>query len=126
MHRAMHPCQACARDLTEPMRALLAAIRAEQPSVPLVVVTPTVSWREGVACTGPAGATPQQQRAQIGNAVQAMQRGGDSNLYLISGLQIMPKAYVGDGVHPTDLGQREIALNLDAEMGFAPVQVRTV
>ena len=29
---------------------------------------------------------------------------------------------MGDGVHPTDLGQREIALNLDAEMGFAPVQ----
>ena len=58
--------------------------------------------------------------------LQAMQRGGDTNLYLISGLQILPKAYVGDGVHPTDLGQREIALNLDAEMGFAPVQVRTL
>jgi hypothetical protein len=54
--------------------------------------------------------------------VTARQRGGDSDLYLISGLQILPKAYVGDGVHPTDLGQREIALNLDAEMGFAPVQ----
>jgi len=40
--------QACAYDLTEPMTQLLAAIRAEQPSVPLVVVTPTVSWREGV------------------------------------------------------------------------------
>ena len=122
----MPPCQACARDLTEPMTELLAAIHTEQPSVPLVVVTPTVSWREGVPCTGPAGATPQQQRAQIGYAVQAMQRGGDGNLYLISGLQLLPKAYVGDGVHPTDLGQREIALNLDAEMGFAPVQAQPV
>ena len=84
--------QACAYALAEPMTQLLAAIRAEQPSVPLVVVTPTVSWREGVACSGPAGATPQQQRAQIGNAVTARQRGGDSDLYLISGLQILPKA----------------------------------
>lgn len=116
------PCQACSRDLGEPTSQLLAAIRAEQPSVPLVLVTPTVSWREGLPCAGPAAATPQQQRAQIGGAVLARQRGGDTNLYLISGLQIMPKEYVGDGVHPTDLGQRELALNLDAEMGFASVQ----
>ena len=104
------------------MSQLLAAIRAEQPSVPLVVVTPTVSWREGMPCTGPAAATPQQQREQISGAVRARQRGGDANLYLISGLQILPKQYVADGVHPTDLGQRELALNLDAEMGFGAVQ----
>ena len=74
------------------MSKLIAAIRAEQPAVPIVVVTPTVSWREGLPCPGPAAVTPEQQREQIGAAVRARQQ-SDPNLFLISGLQIMPKEY---------------------------------
>ena len=33
----------------------------------------------------------------------------------------MPSAYVPDGLHPNEEGTRELALNLNAQMGFSPI-----
>ena len=56
---------ACVADVTAAFSALLKALREVQPRVPTAVITPTVSWREGKVCNGPAAATPEAIRTQI-------------------------------------------------------------
>ena len=57
----------------EPLRQTLVGIRARQPRVPLVVVTPTPSYMDGKRCTRPdgGGETREGIREQVREAVRA-------------------------------------------------------
>ena len=101
--------------------AVATAIAARGP-LPVVVVTPPVSWHEGKACGGPSKATPVDLRAQLVAAVEARRKAGDHALYVVDGPLLLPTAYMSDGVHPSADGMREVATNLNAQLGFGRVQ----
>ena len=101
--------------------AVATAIAARGP-LPVVVVTPPVSWHEGKACGGPSKATPVDLRAQLVAAVDARRKAGDNALYVVDGPLLLPTAYMSDGVHPSADGMREVAANLNAQLGFGRVQ----
>lgn len=113
--------QACATpDITAQLEGLLAAARGSAPAgsagaTPLVVVTPTVSHREGAACKGAAAVKPADHRLQIAAAVAARQSAGDDDVYLVDGVALVPLEYLPDGLHPDARGMREIATNLNAQ-----------
>ena len=113
-------------DVGAPFAALLATIRATQPDVPIVVVTPLVSWRDGRPCAGAAAVTPEATRSQIGEAVRARQAGGDTATYLVDGRTLVPPSYLADGLHPGTHGMRELAHNLNAQMGFGAIAYEVV
>ena len=71
---------ACKADVSGSFAALLHKLREVQPLVPTAVVTPTLSWREGKPCSGPAGYTPEKIREQISKVVQQRRGAGDANL----------------------------------------------
>lgn len=111
-------------DVTAAYTELLSGVRRVQPTVPIVAITPTLSWREGIPCSGAAAIVPDATRAQIEAAVTARQRSGDSNVYLVRGKPLVPDRYLADGLHPSDVGMRELASHLNAEMGFGHVQYK--
>ncbi len=127
LHLGASEWDACeAADVADAFGSLVRGVRAVQPKVPIVAVTPTLSWREGQPCVGPAATTPQDTRAQIGRAVEAARAAGDASLYLVDGRSLVPAAYLADGLHPSPHGVKEIAANLNAAMGFSPLQFDVV
>lgn len=113
-------------DVTASYTLLLANVRRVQPAVPIVVVTPTLSWREGRPCSGVAAVTPEATRAQIESAVRTRKAAGDAHLYLVDGKPLVPASYLADGLHPNNHGMRELASHLNAAMGFGVVQYRVI
>ena len=45
---------------------------------------------------------------------------------MVNGLLLVPPAYMSDGLHPGNHGARELAINLNAQMGFARVRFKVV
>eukprot|EP00966_Prymnesium_polylepis_P250057 5780937-Prymnesium_polylepis.1 len=70
--------------------------------------------------------TPEAIRKAISAAVGMRQARGDKELFLVNGALLLPGDYFSDGLHPDDRGMRELALNLNAQMGFAPVQYEVI
>lgn len=116
----------CLRDPSGALHSFISELRAVQSQVPVVIVTPLVSWREGKPCSGATAATPEVIRKQLSDVVSARRAGGDAELYLVDGMKLVPGEYMSDGLHPDDRGMKEIALNLNAEMGFARIQYEVV
>ncbi|KAL1503992.1 hypothetical protein AB1Y20_010407 [Prymnesium parvum] len=109
-------------DASAEMRQFLERVRAPLPDVPLVVVTPIVRGEEGQLNENHC-ATPEDTRAQIRAAVWKRQREGDRRIFLVEGLPLLPLYHLHDRLHPGDgAAMRDLALNLNAQMGFARVQ----
>ncbi|NKB67377.1 MAG: hypothetical protein GKR89_09980 [Candidatus Latescibacteria bacterium] len=97
-----------------PYDSMLAAIREQHPSTPIVCITPIYSTHEQY--------DPQYRqlsrhtRSIVQQAVASRQDQGDPNLYLIEGLDLLGPDdgdTLLEGVHPSDLGYWRIARRLE-------------
>jgi lysophospholipase L1-like esterase len=95
--------------------ALLDAIRALQPQVPVYCMTPIWTGAEGVL--NGQGLTVQDYRQAITSIVQ-QRIATDPSLHLIDGLSLVPHQlkYFVDGIHPNDAGFALYAVNLAAKL----------
>jgi lysophospholipase L1-like esterase len=95
--------------------ALLDAIRALQPTVPIYSVTPI--WTSVEAFANGQGLHVQDYRQAITSIVQA-RMATDPNLHLVDGLTLVPNQlmYFVDGLHPNDAGFALYATNLAAKL----------
>jgi lysophospholipase L1-like esterase len=95
--------------------ALLDAIRALEPLVPLYSVTPIWTGVEAVA--NGQGLHVQDYRLAITSIVQ-QRMATDPNLHLVNGLTLVPNQikYFVDGLHPNDAGFALYAANLAAKL----------
>jgi lysophospholipase L1-like esterase len=95
--------------------ALLDAVRALQPSVPLYSLTPI--WTGVEASPNAQGLYLHDYRQAITQIVQ-QRRLTDPNLHLIDGLTLVPNQlrYFVDGLHPNDAGFALYATNLASKL----------
>ncbi|MCU1476742.1 MAG: family lipase, partial [Subtercola sp.] len=100
--------------LSSTMRLFIAAIRAENPTVPMLVLSPIV---RPAAETQPNlfGATLRDLRTAIEETVLAL-AADDAHLALLAGLALVPEAELVDGVHPGDAGHARMAVRVTAEL----------
>ena len=111
----------CKQSIEQGIGATIDGVRASQPTVPIAVVTPTVAYYEYTTrCRG--GFNLEQLRDQIRAAVRARVARGDRRLYLIEGKPLVPQSGQTDSLHPSTQGMRELALNLNAQLGMAAVR----
>lgn len=102
-----------AKVFRERYNGFLSALRDQQPSVPVFVLTPTWVSTEGE--TNAAGLTVEDYRQEIREIVAA-RAPTDPNLHLVEGLALVPAglAYFPDGIHPNDAGFVFYAAGLEA------------
>jgi len=92
-------------------------IRAAEPEVPIAVVTPIrpvllySHWRAGI----------EELREQIQSAVERRVSNGDGHLMAVEGQSFVPAEHMFEGIHPTTQGYKDLAHNLNAELGFSRV-----
>ncbi|CAN5144577.1 SGNH/GDSL hydrolase family protein [soil metagenome] len=96
------------------MRLFLAAIRAEDPAVPVLVLSPIVR-PEAEDRRNVFGATLHDLRASIEATVLESAQ-DDVRLALLGGLDLVPDEELVDGVHPGDVGHARIAARVMAEL----------
>jgi lysophospholipase L1-like esterase len=96
-------------------KALLDAVRALQPSVPVYCLT--LIWTSLEAVQNGQGLFVRDYRQAITQIVQ-QRASTDPNLHLIDGLALVPNQlkYFVDGVHPNDAGFALYATNLAAKL----------
>ncbi len=90
--------------------AMLAAIRASRPNVPLVCMTPIFSTREFFDAE--YAELSRYTRKVMRNATVKRIQGGDDRVILVEGLDLLGRRDAHafqEGVHPTDLGFARIA-----------------
>ena len=93
--------------------SIIRGLRAEAPTVAIVVITPiSVAWSHMAL---------EPVRVALRNLVRRhMEK--DPRLFLVEGKPLVaPKYMYHDGVHLTSAGAAELANNLNAEMGFSRV-----
>lgn len=93
--------------------AMLDATRASQPGATLFCISPTYTPATVNASTG---ATVDEFRQVVYDAVAARQAAGDEKLFLIRGEEITTAANLADDVHFSEPGAALFAQNLVAEM----------
>ena len=109
-------------DIEGAIGQLIDGVRQTQRTVPIVAVTPLVAHYEGTAKCG-GGNGLEALRDQIRTAV-SKRSGRDSKLYVVEGKALLPLTWMGDRLHPTSDGMRELARNINAEMGYGALRWR--
>ena len=109
-------------DIEGAIGQLIDGVRQTQRTVPIVAVTPLVAHYEGTAKCG-GGNGLEALRDQIRTAV-TKRSGRDSKLYVVEGKALLPLTWMGDRLHPTSDGMRELAKNINAEMGYGALRWR--
>jgi lysophospholipase L1-like esterase len=89
------------------MRAFLETVRAQQPDVPIVVVSP-ITRPEVEQTENVRGATLAQLRAAAEEAVRDF-AAESTGVHLLPGLGLVPGPLLVDGVHPGDEGHQLLA-----------------
>ena len=102
------------RQPAAPFAAMLDRYRAAHADVPIVCITPVFSTRE--LYDPEYVELSRHVREVMRRAVEQRVRGGDANLAVIEGLDLLGRddsdAFSRDGVHPSDLGHARIAERL--------------
>ena len=99
----------------------LEVVRASHPQTPIVVITPTWYVPE-MHHRNAAGASAEEYRQVIRNAVSARVAAGDANLVVLEGCSLIgpgDESHLADMVHPNDEGFAAIAAGLTRMIGQA-------
>ncbi|HXW35123.1 MAG TPA: SGNH/GDSL hydrolase family protein, partial [Acidimicrobiales bacterium] len=94
--------------MAEEIRAFLALVRSGQPEVPIVVVSPTVR-PDAEEKENRLGATLQDLRIAMEEAIRERMAAGDSRLFLVEGARVLEAGDLEDGVYPGDEGHKRLA-----------------
>ncbi len=94
--------------MLETTRAFLDIVRQGHPETPVVVASPVVR-PDAEATPNRLGATLGDLRAAMEQAVAARLDGGDHNLVLVPGADVITPEQLADGIHPGDAGQARLA-----------------
>ncbi|KAL3933898.1 MAG: hypothetical protein SGPRY_000084 [Prymnesium sp.] len=86
-------------------------IRIDAPKLPLVVITPLV--------TGASDFEPWREAIRKSMKEKKLR---DNRLLLLEGRRLLTEDYLFEGFHPTSAGMKELATNLNAELGLARVR----
>ena len=97
----------------ETAAAFLGIVRQEHPRTPILVVTPVVR-PDAEQTPNRLGATLADLRGAMERVVNERAAGGDEQLRLISGLDLITAEHLGDGMHPDDDGHRRMAATVGA------------
>jgi lysophospholipase L1-like esterase len=94
--------------IEEGLRGFLDVVRLEQPSTPIVVISPLLR-PDAEDVTNKLGAS----LADIRHAIESVTRerivAGDATLSLIAGAGVINAEHLADGIHPGDEGHKRIA-----------------
>ena len=85
-------------------------LRALRPQAVVALITPIASGRD-----------PEPLRRAMRDGHSA--RAADPRLYLVEGGALMDASSLVEGIHPSSPGKAQLALNLHAELGLAPVRL---
>jgi lysophospholipase L1-like esterase len=97
--------------MLEGTRAFLEVLRQGHPGTPIVVASPVVR-PDAEETPNRLGATLDDLRAAIEQAVAELIERGDRSLALVKGRGLVSEENLADGIHPGDSGHREIAAAL--------------
>lgn len=103
--------------LQEVYTPFLETLRAKHPGTPIVAITPIYASREALG--GKAVSELQKMRDHIRQVVSRRIAGGDRNLQIVEGTDLLGPAQgdgLVDGVHPNDLGFEWMAEGLAARL----------
>ena len=111
-------------DVSPEFTEFLANLRSEQPEVPIVVVTMLVRGNEP-DLNKPRCSTLEDTREQIRKVFRGLKQQGDERIFMVEGQPLLPIVSLLDRLHPGDSEMMlDLALNLNAQMGFSQVQYR--
>lgn len=94
--------------MRETVATFLQILRQGHPDTPLLVVSPVVR-PDAEDAPNRLGATLRDLRSAMEDAAVALINAGDDRLGLISGVNLIGEAHLGDGIHPNDEGHRRLA-----------------
>jgi len=92
----------------EGLRAFLAIVRQGHPRTPIVALSPILR-PDAEGAPNRLGATLADLRGAFEGVVRERQAAGDARLHLVSGLPLVSRARLPDGIHPDDQGHAELA-----------------
>lgn len=94
--------------MLETTRAFLDIVRQGHPDTPIVVASPVLR-PDAETTPNRLGATLGDLRLAMEEAVQARIAGGDDNIVLVPGAEVITSHQLADGIHPDDAGQARLA-----------------
>ncbi|GGU51237.1 GDSL-type esterase/lipase family protein [Streptomyces lavendofoliae] len=99
--------------LYETTRAFVALVRRGHPDTPLLVLSPLLR-PEAEATANALGATLDDLRTAMEEAVRDLAAAGDERLALLPGRDVLGAGHLADGLHPDDAGHARVAAAVTA------------